>query len=115
MIRPLERDSIKSVHKGSINSVQMDSRKPAKGNNTETAKCGSSVTVNGSPVTSELSDSDVLLAQRPALGHTEMSRPDRARLKENKSAKAGIDDNSINVESHSVQDHDVQAQHVTVE
>ena len=66
-------------------------------------------------MTSKLSDSDVLLAQRPTLGHTDMTRPDRARLKENKSAKAAIDDNGIDVESHSVQDHDVQAQHVIVE
>ena len=65
---------------------------------------------SGSPVTSKLSDSVVLLAQRPTLVHTDITRPGRARLKEDKMANAGHDDNCIDVESHSVQDYDVQAQ-----
>ena len=89
--------------------MQWDSIKPAKGGNTETATCGSSVTGSGSPVTSKLSDSDVLLAQMPTTGHTDMTRPDIARLKVNKYANSGYDDNSIDIECHSVQGHDGQA------
>ena len=98
-LQPLERGSIKSVQKASIQSVQRDSIKPAQGCNTETAPCGSSMTGRGIPMTSKLSDSDVLLAQMPTLVQTEMTRPGRASLKENKSANAGRDDNGIDVDS----------------
>ena len=50
-----------------------------------------SETGSGSPVTSNLSDSDVSLAQMPTIVHTDMTMPSRARLKENKSANAGHD------------------------
>ena len=61
------------------------------------------MTDNGSPVTSKLSDSDVLLAQMATEVHTDMTRPGRTRLKENKSLNAGHDDNGIAVEGHDVQ------------
>ena len=57
---------------------------------------GSGSPVQG-PVTSRLADSDVLLVQMPTIGHTDMTRPDRARLKENKSANSCHDGHGIDV------------------
>ena len=51
----------------------------------------SSETGSGSPATSNLSDSNVSLAQMSTIVYTDMTRPTRARLKEDKSANAGHD------------------------
>ena len=129
-IKSDKKGSIKSVQRDSIKPAQGDSTKTAQSKSSKHVGSGSSgcsvqnmvqmpklhrdnsvkklaslssENGSGSPVTSKLSDSVVLLAQRPTLVHTDITRPGRARLKEDKLANAGHDDNCIDVESHDVQ------------
>ena len=102
-IRSAKKGDIKPVQRVSIKSIQKDSIKTTQGGGTKTASSGSSKSAgNGKyvnklaslssetgssrTVTTKLSDRDVLLAQMPPQAHTDMTRPFRARLKENRVA-----------------------------
>ena len=81
-IKPVQRDSIKPAQIGSTKTASSGRSKPAgNGKSSLSSETGSSNTV-----TSKLSDRDVLLAQMPTQALTDMTRPSRDRLKENRVA-----------------------------
>ena len=108
-IKSVKRDSMKPANGGSIKNASSESSKTASSGCTDCSvqvmaqmpilrgkfvkklASLSSETGSGSPATSNLSDSNVSLAQMSTIVYTDMTRPTRARLKEDKSANAGHD------------------------